>query len=67
MKTGTPGIAGTIQADRVVMAPAKAEQVASVTCEAVLNYFEQPGVQEKFEAWLAERKKRKEEKECLPC
>lgn len=40
--------------------PVLAEQVAAAACEGVLEFFQQPGVQEKFDAWLLERKRRKE-------
>ena len=34
------------------------------TRDAVLRYFEQPGTQEKFEAWLVEYRKKQEAKAC---
>ncbi len=49
-----------IEHDMSRMSPAQAEQIGAVTCNAVLNYFKQPGVQEDFERWLAVRQKRKE-------
>jgi hypothetical protein len=38
--------------------PALTEQVAAAACEGVLEFFQQPGVQEKFDAWLLERKRK---------
>ena len=31
-------------------------EIAKVTFQSVLRYFEKPGVQEKFERWKAERR-----------
>ena len=46
---------------RIELIPsASAEQLAAAACEGVLDFFQQPGVQEKFEAWLLDRKRRKE-------
>lgn len=59
METGTPISNSNEKVNKVLMSPAKTEHIGAVTCEAVLDYFKQPGAQEKFEAWLAERERRK--------
>lgn len=35
-------------------------EIAKATFQSVFRYFEQPGVQEKFEKWMAERDQRLE-------
>lgn len=35
-------------------------EIAKATFQSVFQYFEQPGVQEKFEKWMAERDQRLE-------
>lgn len=60
MKTGTQAGKEEVRIDISLIPPAVAEQIAAAACEGVLNYFQQPGVQETFEAWLQERKRRKE-------
>ncbi len=58
MKTATSDQREAV--DTALIPKSKAEQIAAVTCNAVLDYFSQPGVQEQFEAWLLERNSRKE-------
>ena len=59
MKTGTLAGKEEVRIDTRLIPPAVAEQIAAAACEGVLNYFQQPGVQEKFEAWLQARNAKK--------
>lgn len=46
----------TLNPDRI---PESAKyEIAKATFQSVCRYFEQPGVQEKFEKWMAERDQR---------
>jgi hypothetical protein len=60
MKAGTLANREEVRIDPSLIPPAVAEQIAAAACEGVLEFFQQPGVQEKFDAWLQERKRRKE-------
>lgn len=60
MKAGTLARESEPRIDINLIPPAASDQIAAAACECVLDYFQQPGVQEKFDAWLLERKRRKE-------
>lgn len=57
-------VCGKVTGD-VYINPAKVpDSFIRATRDAVLRYFEQPGVQEEFEAWLVEYKKEQQAKAC---
>lgn len=60
MEAGTLALRTEERIDVGLIPSSAVEQLAAAACEGVLDFFQKPGVQEKFEAWLSERKRRKE-------
>lgn len=60
MENGTLAHRTEDRIDVSLIPSSAAEQLAAAACEGVLDFFQQTGVQERFEEWKRERKLRKE-------